>query len=200
MSDGILIGEAIYNLSALITEYGRSATIRQLTTLPGPQPYPNPPSGSGFAVDGARSIGDTSVSIRGVRINGRFIAGDQFFFGASPTVYTVSADTSSSGGAFTAVPFTPALTDALDDGTGVYVVYVADTALNVLLTSYPARLINNTTIQQDDLQIRWPVSALPYIPVATDKVFIGADQYSIIRPHTVELGGQTYAISCQIRK
>ena len=198
---GVLEGEMVYDLAAMIGDQGMNVVVRNLTTVTGPQPYPNPPSlSSNFAVSGGASIHATSITFAGSLVNGRLLAGDKFTLGASPTVYTIGTTIQSSANAFTGVVFSPGLSVAATDGESVAFTFSADTTVPALVTSFPSRLVNGTTIQASDKQVRFLASSLSYAPVVTDKVFMFSEAYSIVNPRPIQVQGTIFGWSLHVRK
>jgi len=197
----VLEGEMVYDLAAMIGDQGMNVVVRNLTTVTGPQPYPNPPSYSeDFAVSGGAAPHATSITFAAKLVNGRLLAGDTFQLGSDPTVYTVATTIQSSANAFTGVAFTPGLAVAATNGESVTFAFSADTTVPALVTSFPSRLVNGTTIQASDKQVRFLASGLPYAPVATDKIFMFGEVYSIVNPRPIQIQGTIFAWACHVRK
>jgi hypothetical protein len=199
---GLLLAENIFNLNFDINDRGRQIVIRDTTNIAGPTPYPNPPQATPSSLQTAALSGDTEVAIAGDQINGRLIAGDEFTLGSDPTIYTVTAPNNAQNNAFTAVSITPSLVAGYAEGVAVNFIWSADTLLMALMTSYPARLVNGTTIQTQDQKVRFMASAVPFRPTTTMKMIVvgTGDTYSLIAVHDVEVQGAVYAWSCQARR
>jgi hypothetical protein len=191
--------ELAFDLAQLIKENGCPVTVRNVTTLSGPVPAPNPPSVAGLVVSGAVSVGAASVSLRATRATGRLVTGDVLKFGADPQGHTVTAPVIAASNGFTAVPIAPPLAVAVTDGESVAATYSADTVLTGFVTSYPARQVNGTSIQTGDIKVRLLGSAVTTALAVTDKVFVGANSYSIVDIHTMDCQGVTYGIVLQAR-
>lgn len=198
---GVLEGEMVYDLAAMIADQGMNVVIRNLTTITGPQPYPNPPSfSSDFSVSGGAALHATSITFDASLVNGRLLAGDAFKLGADPTLYTIGTTIQSSANAFTGVSFTPMLAVAATDDESVGFTFSADTTVLALVTSFPSRLINGTTIQASDKQVRFLASSLSYAPVITNKIFMFGEVYSIVNPRPIQVQGTIFAWACHVRK
>jgi len=198
---GLLESESVYDLAQMIGDQGMSVVIRNLTTVTGPQPYPNPPSLSAdFAVSGTAALHATSITFAGSLVNGRLLAGDAFKLGTDPTLYTIGTLIQSSRNAFTGVSFSPGLVHAATNGESVAFTFSADTTVPALVTSFPSRLVNGTTIQASDKQVRFLASSLSYEPVVTDKIFMFGEVYSIVNPRPIQIQGVIWAWACHVRK
>lgn len=111
------------------------------------QPYDNASgtiSGTVLTV-GAGAVGDTTVSIDGAGSTDTMLAGDCFTLSGhtNKKVYMVTADTTASGGAFTALPITPPLIEVYGDGEtfnfdGVEFTMAVDGPIKPFKTSAPA--------------------------------------------------------------
>lgn len=198
----LLLAENIFNLNFDINDRGRQIVIRDTTTLAGPTPYPNPPQATAASLQASALSGVTQVAIAGDQINGRLIAGDQFTLGSDPTIYTVGNQVLAAGNAFAVVTFTPALPKNYSAGTEVTFIFAADTILTALMTGYPARLINGTTIQTQDQKVRFMASAVSFRPTTGMKMIVVStgDSYSFVDVHDIEVQGAVYAWSCQARR
>ncbi len=200
MTAGFLEQEIVYDLAAMIADQGMPIVVRNFTTLPGSPPYPNPPTTLGLTVNGAFGLGVTSINFSGSLVNGRLIAGDSFFLGADPTVYTISAPLNAASNGFTGVAFAPGLVVAATNGESVAFTFSADTTLPALVTSFPSRLINGVTIQASDKLVRFLASGLSFNPTITDKLILFGEVYSIINPRPIQVQGTIFAWACQARK
>ena len=193
-----------YNLSQFLSGpaggLGQTITLRNVSVLAGANPFPNPPIYAGLVVNGNNPQNSASINLRATNANGRFVKGDTLALGADPTVYTVTADTNSTGNLFNAVPITPNLAQQRLDGDAAVPTFLNDITAQALVTSFPARLVNGTSIQMTDKQIRFLASAISFTPSTTDKVFIGGDQYSIITVKPISVQGKVYAYSCHLRR
>lgn len=206
-----LATELAYGLAQLIAEQRATITYRRVTTLAGSNPAPNPPNVEQLVVAGTTLSGSTAINFRALVLTGRLLAGDTFQIAGDPMGYTVTAQTISPPPAetLTGVPFAPSLQRNAADGAAVTLTFAADTLLQGLLTNYPAHLINGETILQDDHQLRFLASALPFRPTAGDVVLFhagidvlfhaGIDVGKVIRVKHMENQGTLYGWSLQVR-
>ena len=198
--NSIQIEEEQYALSNLVYELGRIVTLRDTTLVNGSNPYPNPPVNSGLVVSGTNASGASSINLRATNVNGRVIAGDEFLLGTDAQVYTATGAVQSSSNAFASIPITPDLAVTHSDGEAVVPTWDADTSLLALVTSFPAFMVNDTSIQVTDKQVRFIASLISFTPTDTMKMFIGSDQYSIITVKAIECQGITYGWTCHCRR
>lgn len=196
---GVIEAEQAYNLAQMIADYGSAVIVRNVTTLTGPSPSPNPPNVSGLVVSGTAAIGASLVTLRATRATGRLLAGDVLRFAGDARAYAVTAPVIAVTNGFSLVPITPALVSNLTDGQALTLTFSADVAVQAFVTSYPARLVNGTSIQNGDIKVRLLVSSLPFVPAVTDKIFVGVNSYSIVNVHTMDLQGVGYGYSLQAR-
>lgn len=195
----ILEAENAYDLTKLIKELGRAVTYRDLTVKTGPSPAANPPQLTALVASGAASPGAATINLRATYASGRLIAGDVLTIGAHQ--YTVGSEIIAASNAFAAVPISPTLIGSVSDGTAVATTFSADHIVTALVTSYPSRMVNGTSILQTDRQVRFLASDLAGLtPGLTDKVLIGGDVYSIIDVKSAELQGVVYSWFCQARR
>ncbi len=196
---GVIEAELAYNLAQMIADNGSLVTMRNLTTVSGPSPAPNPPNVSGLVVSGTAAIGASVVTLRATRATGRFVSGDVLKFGTDAQAYAVTAPVTAAANGFAAVPIAPPLVIAVTDGEALVVTYSADTVVMAFVTSYPARLVNGTSIQNGDIKVRLLASSIPFLPAVTDKIFVGANSYSIVDVHSMDSQGVLYGYSLQAR-
>ena len=201
MTAGFLEQDFLYNLAAMLGEMGETVTFRRVTTQSGSVPYPNPPILRTPLVNGAIVAGASAIGFRdALSIQGRLNAGDKFTIVGDATVYTISMAVNSASGLFSAVPFAPVAAQNEADGAAATFTFAADSAILALFTSFPFHLINGTSIQTNDRQMRFLASALVFTPVVTDQVFYAGEQYDVIEIKPMRLQGVDYAYSCHLRR
>jgi hypothetical protein len=204
-----LLGEMTYGLRQLIADQGNSITFRRVTTLPGANPAPNPPTYIGLVTDGTILTGTLTINMRvdltqGGVFTGRLLPGDTFTLDGDSTIYRVNAQVISPSGAdtLTQVHFTPVLTYAYD-GTAVTLAFAADIpSIPASITSFASYLVNGVTVQASDRRVRFLASYLgSTVPVAGDKViFANGDIFSVVRIVRMEIDGTIYGYMLQVRK
>jgi len=86
-----LADEMAYGLAQLINVQGGSVTYTNVTTLPGTNPAPNPPTAFVLTVDGTTAMGLSAINLKAQILTGRLIIGDKFTIAGDTTVYTVGA-------------------------------------------------------------------------------------------------------------
>jgi hypothetical protein len=193
--------ETAYQLAQLIAELGRGVVFRNLTVKPGASPAPNPPQLTGLAVNALTALGAGAITLKATFASGRLIVGDKFTIAGDATVYTVTGEVIAASNSFAAVPISPVLAQAAAANAVVTPIFVADFPIRALVTAFPARLINGTSIQVTDRQVRFLASTISGIePAVTDKILIGSDSYSIVAPKSAELQGVVYSWFCQVRR
>lgn len=205
----VLLEATIYNLQSMILIQGGSITFRQVTSLPGANPAPNPPTYIAPVVEGFTALGSGTINFgvdltQGGVFTGRLIAGDTFQVAGDPTTYTVSAQVISPSGndTLTGVTFTPNLAQDEPSGAAITLAFIADfPGIPALITDYPSILINGTTIQEKDHRVRFLASALTGPdPIAGDIVFLPSGEVaSVINVSHLEIQGVHYAWALHVR-
>lgn len=206
---GTLANSMAYGLRQLLSIQGGAITFRHRTTLSGGNPSPNPPIYIAPIVNGATLAGASTIDFsvdytQGGVFTGRLIAGDTFEVAGDPTIYTVTADTvsPSTSDTLTTVPFTPVLALNAADGAAVTFGFAADTPnIPALITDYPSRLIDGSSIQEKDHQIRFLASDLVGVePLAGDQIILpGGDIAEVIAVSHMEVQGSHYGWSVHVR-
>lgn len=193
-----LAAEMAYGLRMLIADQGSTVTLRNVTTLTGVNPAPNPPTYEQLKVDGAVLAGVSAISMIGNPFTGRVIIGDKFTIAGDLTEYTVSAETISLPTADTLlnVPFTPMLAaNAADEALVTFTAFAADSDIQALITDYPSRLKPPAAEQRKDLRVRFLDTDLPtgVTPSIGDHIiFSDGDVASVIEVEHAEMGGVHY--------
>ncbi len=201
-----LAAEMAYGLRQLISSERTPVTLRKVTTLPGANPAPNPPTYDGLVVDGAFLAGVSVINMRATPITGRLIADDQFTIQGDATVYTVTGAGSISpttADTLPAVPFTPVLAANAADGAAITITtFAADSTLNALVTDPPSRLVDGTIVEREQ-KVRFMDSDLPagVKPEIGDTLIMlsGTDPAEITNVDPLQMQGIRYGWSCRVR-
>lgn len=206
----VLSDEMTFGLRQLINEQGGLVTFRHVTTLAGANPAPNPPTYIAAVVNGATLAGASAINVRvdltqGGVFTGRVVANDTFTIAGDSTVYTISGQVISPSGndTLTAVPFTPNLARNAADGAAITFAWSADiTNILASITTYPVHLINGTTIETGDRQVRMMASSISGITPKNGDMVITPDGiiYKVVRPKQLEIDGVVYGWSLQVRR
>ena len=199
-----LADEMAYGLAQLIDVQGGSVTYTNVTTLPGTNPAPNPPTAFVLTVDGTTAMGLSAINLKAQILTGRLIIGDKFTIAGDTTVYTVGAQVLSPLATPTlpGVTFTPPLAMSEADGSAVALYPKATFSIAALITDFPAILVNGTSIQSKDHKIRVLASSLPsgVIPNIGDLVTLpDGEIQKVIRISHMEVQGVHYGYALQVR-
>lgn len=199
-----LATEMAYGLAQLINVQGGSITYTNVTTLPGTNPAPNPPTAFVLTVDGTTAMGLSAINLKAQILTGRLIIGDQFTIAGDPTVYTVNAQVLSPLATPTlpGVSFAPPLAMSETDGSAVALYPKATFSIAALITDFPAILVNGTSIQSKDHKVRLLASSLPagVIPSIGDLVTLpDGEIQKVIRITHMEVQGVHYGYALQVR-
>lgn len=149
---------------------GARIALRQVTRLPGPNPYPNPPRLAGVVVNGAHEAGNGILRLRGAEMAGRFMLGDIIMFPGEVALFT-GTESNTEGDNTISIPLVQPLPSALADGAPVQKIFwVADHRVRATISLFPDRLQDGTLILSTDLAVVVSAIDVPDKPTPQQRI------------------------------
>lgn len=169
----------------------------------GPSISLNPTKGQVWTVNvnGVTNLGAAHVTLKNVPAGlTATVIGDKFTVSPFPESYTISSAVTTTAGALTSVPFSPALLHALADGATVTVTRtVSSITLNAMVLAYTALEVNATTVLATDARVLMLTSLLgSYVPVIGDTVTLNGKSRGVKNVSAIYYGGAVIAYDCQV--
>ena len=169
----------------------KRVVLRQVTTVPGPNPSPNPPTCEAPVLAASYPAGATVVSINAAAAIGRLIQGDTLTIGGAG--YVVAGTVASRAYAnpppgFDHVQLEGPLGAAAAAGAPILATWAADFPSYAKIGAFPRYVLNDELVQAQDLDIRVPAWNLP--PISNEwQVIIDGEDFAIVS-HTPIYAGQ----------